>query len=105
MENKNKRLRRRFKMWHGIVALLLLLLVLFRIWGNLKLKQQLEVLRSRGYPVTLEELERSYNIPDGAANAADAYLTAFSNYVEWDEEALKALFRDCENVISFIILC
>ena len=91
MENKNKRVRRRFKMWHGIVALLLLLLVLFRIWGNLKLKQQLEVLRSRGYPVTLEELDRSYNIPDGAANAADAYLTAFSNYVEWDKEALKAL--------------
>ena len=91
MESQNKHIRRRFKMWHGIVALLLLLFVLFRIWGNLKLKQQLEVLRSRGYPVTLEELDRSYNIPDGVANAADAYLTAFSNYVEWDREALKAL--------------
>jgi len=91
MESQNKRIRRRFKVWHGIVALLLLLFVLFRIWGNLKLKKQLEVLRSWGYPVTLEELDRSYNIPDDAANAADAYLNAFSNYVEWDKEALKAL--------------
>jgi len=91
MENKNKRVRRRFKMWHGIVALLLILFLLFRVTGSLKLKKQIEILRTKGYPVTLEELDRSYNIPDGAANAADAYLTAFSNYVEWDREARKAL--------------
>jgi len=91
MENKNKRVRRRFKMWHGIVALLLILFLLFRVTGSLKLKKQIEILRTKGYPVTLEELDRWYNIPDGAANAADAYLTAFSNYVEWDSEALKAL--------------
>jgi hypothetical protein len=91
MESQNKHIRRRFKLWHGIVALLLLLFVLFRISESLKLKKQIENLRSQGYPVTLEELERSYNIPDGAVNAADAYLTAFSNYVEWDSEARKAL--------------
>jgi hypothetical protein len=91
MESQNRRIRRRFKMWHGIVALLLLLFVLFRVHGSLKVKKQIENLRAKGYPVTLEELDRWYNIPDGAANAADAYLTAFSNYVEWDREALKAL--------------
>ena len=91
MENKNKRVRRRFKMWHGIVALLLLLFVLFRVSGNLKLKKQIEVIRKQGYPVTLEELDRWYNIPEGAKNGADIYMAAFSNYVEWDKEALKAL--------------
>ncbi|MHC4244140.1 MAG: hypothetical protein ACYSU4_17170 [Planctomycetota bacterium] len=91
MENKNKRVRRHFKLWHKIVALLLLLFVLFRVHGSLKVKKQIEDLRTKGYPVTLEELDRWYNIPDGAANAADTYLTAFSNYVEWDREARKAL--------------
>ncbi|MCP4608555.1 MAG: hypothetical protein GY845_07565 [Planctomycetes bacterium] len=91
MESQNKYIRRRFKMWHGIVALLLLLFVVFRVHGSLKVKKQIENLRAKGYPVTLEELDRWYNIPDGASNAADAYLTAFSNYVEWDSEARKAL--------------
>jgi len=91
MVSQNKYIRRRFKMWHGIVAVLLLLFVLFRVHGSLKVKKQIENLRTKGYPVTLEELDRWYNIPDGAANAADAYLTAFSNYVEWDSEARKAL--------------
>ncbi len=88
---KNKRVRRRFKMRHGIVALLLLLFLLFRVTGSLKLKKQIEVLRNQGYPVTLEELDRWYNIPEGVKNAADVYMNAFSNYVEWDSEASKAL--------------
>jgi hypothetical protein len=91
MGRPKKRIRRRFKLWHGIVALLLLLFVLFRISGSLKLKKRLEVLRAQGYPVTPEELDRSYNMPQGAANAADVYLAAFSNYVEWDKDTLRAL--------------
>jgi hypothetical protein len=91
MGHHNTHIRRRFKLWHWIVALLLLLFVLFRISGSLKLKKRLEVLRTRGYPVTLKELDRSYNIPQGAANAADVYLAAFSNYVEWDKDTLRAL--------------
>jgi len=91
MGSQNRRTRRRFKIWHGIVALLLLLFVLCRVTGSLKLKKQIEVLRTKGYPVTLEELDRWYNIPDGADNAADIYMAAFSNYVEWDSEARRAL--------------
>jgi hypothetical protein len=91
MGRQNTHIRRRFKIWHGIVALLLLLFLLFRISGSLKLKKRLEVLRTQGYPVTLKELDRSYNIPQGAANAADVYLAAFSNYVEWDKDTLRAL--------------
>jgi len=91
MESQNRYIRRRFKMWHGIVALLLLLFVLFRVHGSLKVKKQIENLRTKGYPVTLEELESWYNIPEGTKNSADVYLNAFSNYVEWDSEARKAL--------------
>jgi len=91
MENQSKYIRRRFKMWHKIVALLLLLFVLFRVNGSLKVKKQIENLRTKGYPVTLEELESWYNIPPGAENSADVYMDAFSNYVEWDSEARKAL--------------
>ena len=91
MGRRNKRVRRRFKLWHGIVGLLLLLFVLFRVSGSLKLKKQIEVLRNQGYPVTLEELDRWYNIPEGAKNAADVYMAAFSNYVKWDKDAQRAL--------------
>jgi hypothetical protein len=91
MEDQRKYTRRRFKIWHGIVIFLLLLFVLFHVTGNLKLKKQLKALRAKGYPITLEELESWYNIPAGAENSADVYMDAFSNYVGWDREALKAL--------------
>jgi hypothetical protein len=91
MGRQKKRVRRRFKLWHGIVGLLLLLFVSFRVTGSLKLKKQLKVLRDQGYPVTLEELDRWYNIPEGAKNAGDVYTAAFSNYVEWDNDAQRAL--------------
>ena len=95
MKLKHKHIRLRFKIWHGIVALLLLLLlllfVLFRITGGYKLKKQVQVLQNRGHPVTIEELERLYNLPTGAQNAADVYLAAFSNYKKWDRDAMRAL--------------
>ncbi len=91
MVRQNKRVRRRFKLWHGIVVLLLLLFVSFRVSGSLKLKKQLKVLRDQGYPVTLEELDRWYNIPEGAKNAGDVYTAAFSNYVKWDNDAQREL--------------
>ena len=91
MEGQQKYTRRRFKIWHGIVLFLLLLFVLFHVTGSIKLKKQLKVLRSKGYPITLEELESWYNTPAVVENSADMYMDAFSNYVGWDREALKAL--------------
>ncbi len=91
MESQNRHIRRRFKIWHGIVALLLLVFMLYRVSGILKLKKQIDSLRNEGYPVTLEELDRWYHIPEGARNGADVYMAAFSNYVEWDKDTLKTL--------------
>jgi len=91
MKRKSKHTRRRFKIWHGVVALLLLLFVLFRISGSYKLNKRLQVMQSRGYPVTIEELDRLYSLPAGAQNAADVYLAAFSNYKKWDRDAMRAI--------------
>lgn len=91
MKRKSKHTRLRFKIWHGIVALLLLLFVLLRISGSYKLKKQLQAMQSRGHPVTLEDLERLYSLPAGAKNAAEVYLAAFSNYKEWDRDAMRAI--------------
>jgi hypothetical protein len=67
------------------------LFVLFRISGYYKLKRQTQILRNQGYPVTLEELDRSRSMPQGARNAADIYLRAFSSYVEWDKQTRELL--------------
>ncbi len=91
MKRKSKHTRRRFKIWHGVVALLLLLFVLFQISGGYKLKKRLQTLQSRGHPVTLEDLERLYSLPAGVQNAADVYLAAFSNYKKWDRDAMRAI--------------
>lgn len=89
MKHKQKHIRYRFRKWHGVVAILLLLLVLLRISGGIKLKKKLQALKNKGYPVTLEDLERLYSLPAGAQNAADVYLDAFSKYKKWDKEAMR----------------
>ncbi len=91
MRHKRKHIRYRFKIWHGIVTLLLLLFVLFHVSGRLKLNRRIEALRTKGYPVTLEELDRSHAIPKGEKNAADVYLAAFSHYRKWDGDAMEAV--------------
>jgi len=91
MRRQHKHTRRRFKTWHVIVALAIFLLVLFHISGSYKLKKSIQALQSRGHPVSLEELDRSYSLPQGARNAADIYLEAFLNYKEWDKNAMRAL--------------
>jgi hypothetical protein len=89
MKSHKKHNRRRLKKWHGIIALLLLLFVLFRVSGHYKLKKKLQMLQTQGYPVTLEELEQSLHLPKATRNAADIYQRAFASYVEWDKEDRK----------------
>jgi hypothetical protein len=91
MGRQNKRSRRRFKMWHAIVGLALFLLVLSHITGSYKLRKRLQDLRARGYPLTIEELNSMYTIPEGTRNAADVYLAAFSCFKEWDKAGMSAL--------------
>lgn len=91
VKHKRKHIRWRFRTWHGIIALLLLLFVLFHVSGRLTLNKRVEALRTKGYPVALEELARSRTIPAGRKNAADVYLAAFSHYKKWDADAMEAV--------------
>jgi hypothetical protein len=91
MKHKRKHFRYQFKIWHGIVLLLLFLFVLFHVSGRLKLNRRVEVLWTKGYPLTLEDLSRSQTIPADQKNAADVYLAAFSHYKKWDSDAMDAV--------------
>jgi len=85
---------RRFKIRHLFLGLLLILFGwfgFFRITVHRDVSARLRELRDQGYPMSLEELDRSYSLPPGADNAADYYMTAFSQYVEWDSEAQEGL--------------
>jgi hypothetical protein len=93
MGRQNKRSRRRFKMWHAILGLGLFLLVLSHITGSYKLRKRLQELRAQGYPLAIEELNSMYTIPEGARNAADVYLAAFSYFKEWDKAGMNALSK------------
>lgn len=91
MKDQKIQKRRCLKKWHGIIVLIVLLFVFFRISGHYKLKKQLQILKDQGYPVTIEELEQSIRLPKGTRNAADIYKRAFASYVEWDREDRKLL--------------
>ena len=93
MERPKKHKRRRFKTWQVISLLILFLLVLLHVSGSYKVRKRVQALSAQGYPVTIEELEDSYTIPDGVPNAADVYLAAFSHYREWDKPAMQTLHK------------
>jgi len=64
---------------------------IFRIVLKLKLGTAMSAVRQAGYPVTCDELDARYSIPDDVENAADTYLEAFTRFKEWDETDLKSL--------------
>jgi hypothetical protein len=85
---------KRFKIRHIFLGLLLVLLAwfaCFRISAHRNVTRRLGQLRAQGYPMSLTELGRTYALAPGMDNAADYYLTAFSHYVEWDNEAREGL--------------
>jgi len=94
MAQQDPREPRRFKIRHIFFGLLLLLLgwfAFFRVSVHLNVNRRIRELRAQGYPMSLEELGASYTLPAGADNAADYYMTAFSHYVAWDDEAREGL--------------
>lgn len=94
MKDQKRGKRRRFKLRHLLVAVLAILIVWFgwfRIGAHRQLNGRLRELRAQGYPMNLDELDRSYRLPDGAQNAAPFYLDAFETFVAWDQEAREGL--------------
>ncbi len=69
--------------WHvivGIVAVLVILLVLFRVFSHSALERKIAELRAKGYPTTFEELANYNSLPEGVPNAAHLYTQAFDAY-------------------------
>jgi hypothetical protein len=77
--------RKRRKVTFFRVVLVLLLVAgcafgVFRLRLRSKLDARIETIRAAGYPVTCEELDKWYSIPEGAENAALTITDAFSHY-------------------------
>ncbi len=77
--------RFRLKGWYVIVAVIVAvvgLIVLYSMIMRARLNRRLEALRAAGYPTTVTELAAYNKLPDGVANAADAYAQAFAAFSE-----------------------
>lgn len=89
-ENGTKSHRaRKVKISHivlGLIVVLLALMLTFKLSMKSKLESRLNAIRAAGYPVTPTELNQWCSIPDGAQNAADSIIEAFSHYDTWDDE-------------------
>jgi len=86
--------RRRFKVSHILIILLLICVgafAIFRLSLKSKLRTRIDAIRAAGYPVTCAELDKWYSIPENTENAAYTIIDAFSYYNEWDKEESKPL--------------
>ncbi len=54
--------------------------VLYRLHLQSELRARLDAIRAAGYPVTFEELDQWYALPEGGENAANTLLQAFGYY-------------------------
>ena len=94
--NRSGKRPRRFRLWHGPVAVFLVCLVgaqMFRWYWNYAFHQRVASLGDRGYPVTFEQLEAWYvRSPPGQDNAAELVLEAGDSYVDrLDRDEIKRL--------------
>ena len=74
--------KRRGRWWRWPLYALLVLAVAFSIFRytvHRRVVNQINAIRDAGYPVTLEELDAWYEMPEGK-NAADVYLRAFAAF-------------------------
>jgi len=93
-DEKIPRHRRKLKITHIIIVLLLVVTVgfiIFRFSLKSRLQSKLDAISAAGYPVSCAELDAWYSIPDFSKNAADTIIEAFSHYFEWDKEYLEKL--------------
>jgi len=86
---------RKLKVSHILILLLLIgagVFTLYRLNLKKQLKSRIEAIHATGYPVTLEELDQWYAIPDDSENAAYIILDAFDYYQEPQDSKLLPLF-------------
>lgn len=65
-----------------IVSVLVCAHLMSRFFLQSEFNRRVETLAKEGFPVSLDELEKTYVLPEGVPNAADIYIQAFSQYQE-----------------------
>jgi hypothetical protein len=88
MNDRQKPHQGRIWIWLVIALVLLPLLglAIFHLMTGRALEKRMNAVRAQGLPITLDELDASYTIPPDVENAADLYLDAFNNLMEWSKE-------------------
>ena len=86
--------RRKFKFSHILILLLLgciTTFIIFRYSTKSKLQAKIDAIRTAGYPVTCEELDKWYSSPPDDENGAYIVMDAVSYYQDWDKDALEPM--------------
>jgi len=108
-EVKSGSRRRCWLVWGMAVSIVVLLFspfLLFRAVNRAKFNRKVAELKAAGQPVSMDDLEAAYVLPDGVENAADVYLQAFSAYVEPNEAELALLpvrgkFKTADDMLTY----
>jgi hypothetical protein len=85
---------RKLKFYHILIIILCVILasyLLFRYKLKSRLQARLNEIRAAGYPVTCQELDEWYSIPELADNAASVIIDAFGYYRQWQGERCERL--------------
>ncbi len=96
MSEEHREGRKGFELrgWHvivGLLAVLVAMFIVFRLFGHSSLERKIAELRAKGYPTSYEELEKYNQLPEGTPNAADIYIKAFDAYRAPFEDEKKLL--------------
>ena len=86
--------RRKIKIIHILILLLLtavLAFTLFRLSVRIRFQNRIKAIQDAGLPVTLDEMNELYTIPEGVENAADTFIEAFLCYNDWAKEKRESL--------------
>ena len=65
------------------LCIIIALFLLFRLHLKSQLQARLRVISAMGYPVSCEELDQWYGIPEGAENGAYVIMNAFAHFTQW----------------------
>jgi hypothetical protein len=89
-----KQKKSRWLLWVTIGCFFLMLLspfALYRLSNRAAFNRRVEQLAADGFPVSLDDLQAAYVLPEGQPNAADLYLKAFAARVDPNEAEMELL--------------
>jgi hypothetical protein len=92
--SEEKSRKKRWLVWGMAVSIVVLLfapVMIFRAVNRAAFERKVAELKAAGQPVSMDDLEAAYVLPEGVENAADVYQKAFRAYVEPNEAAVQFL--------------